>query len=165
MFSGRSTGIVPENSGRANWSSTGAISTRRKPCAKKASSITPSAASNSCVRRSKIPDFRLQFTAGSFPFSIFLFLLKVVLEVRQRQLQPFVQSHLGLPLENALSLGNVRATPLRIVLRQRLENNRRRIVKLFADALGKLQNGDLLRVPDVYREMLVLYHHPQHFLH
>src|SRR5260370_38044055 len=82
-----------------------------------------------------------------FHFSIFLFLLKDFLEVRQRQLQPVFQSHLGLPLENALSLGSVRATPSAIVLRQRLKNDRRFISKLFADALGKLQTGALPRLP------------------
>src|SRR5713101_7647456 len=64
-------------------------------------------------------------------------LLKHFPKIRQRHLQPFFESHLGLPLQHAFRLANVRATPLRIVLRQRLKDDRRRIVEMFTDALGK----------------------------
>src|ERR1700733_6535660 len=76
---------------------------------------------------------------------------KVALEVIHRNLQPFGQPNFGLPTQQSLRLGNIRAPLLRIILRKRLKNNLGRVLEVLANLLGKLQNRDLLRITNVCR--------------
>ena len=72
-----------------------------------------------------------------------------------RDLQTLCKPNFRCPPKQFLRLGNIRAALLRIVLWQRLENNLRRILEMFANFLRELQNRDLFRIPDVGRQVFV----------
>src|SRR5579864_217986 len=76
-------------------------------------------------------------------------------EVSKRRLQSLFQAHLRLPLQNSLRLGDIRATLLGIVLRQRLENDRHLRSGHFHNTLRKFQYCNFLWVADICRQMFV----------
>src|ERR1700686_3124109 len=74
---------------------------------------------------------------------------KLLLERFQRDSQPFLQTDFRFPTQQPLSLGDVRAALLGIVLWQGLEDDWSCHSKQSANALGKFQNCNFLRVADV----------------
>ena len=70
-------------------------------------------------------------------------------------LQAIFQSHLWLPIQQALGFGYVRAALLGIVLRQRMKDDGSLRADQLADAFGKFQDGDFLGIADVGGLVLV----------
>src|SRR5438046_9945072 len=87
---------------------------------------------------------RLSVKVSNSPLPVPSFFAEHSLEIRQRELQSFLQPHFGLPDQNTLRLRHLRAPALRIVLWQRLAHNQRRDSKTRADAFGELQTRELL---------------------
>src|ERR1700730_8533016 len=137
-----------------------AISTGPQRCANWASNIILSVA-KWCKAASKPPASAPSDVGAGRPAHprrktrLILALGKRLVEIRQRRSQPFFQVDLGLPLQNPLGLGDVRAPLLRIVLRQWLENNRRSVVKMLPDLLREFQDRNFLGIPNVRRQMFV----------
>src|SRR5580704_9190501 len=134
---------------RAVWSLTAAISAHPSACANSILNISHSAANKSAPPLTKP---RANFAATKCPGDLSRCRGgKIALEVIHRNLQPFGQPNFGLPTQQSLCFGNIRATLLRIVLRKRLKNNLRRVLEVLANLLGKLQDRDLLRITNVCR--------------
>src|SRR6266851_458914 len=67
----------------------------------------------------------------------------------EREAQAFVGVHARLPPEQRARARDVGLTHLRVVLRQRLEDDFAVPAGEADDALGQVEEGHLLRVPDV----------------
>src|SRR5688572_21809594 len=68
--------------------------------------------------------------------------------------QPIVETHLGLPPEYLLRPRDVRLAHLRIVDRQRLEDDLAAAAPHLEHLLRQLEQGELLRVADVHGQVL-----------
>ena len=71
-----------------------------------------------------------------------------------RAAQPLVEIDLGLPAEQLARAGDVGLPHLRVVDRQRLEDDLARRARDLDHRLGQLEHRELVRVADVHRQVL-----------
>src|ERR1035438_7377078 len=81
-------------------------------------------------------------------------------EIRNRVGQSVGELHFGFPFQKLLRLGDVGLALLRIVLRQRLEDDFAFGLCRADDFPGELAHGQFRRIADVHRQIVIAHHQP-----